>query len=395
MRKVLGVHGLPLYISGQALSIFGDTAMWLAADVWVKVLTRSNGAASLVYFAFMAGTLLGPVSGLVTDRVRRRPLLIWTNVGMALVVSTLVLVNDSSDIWLVYLVMFCYGVTYSLLDTAQSALLTVLLRNELLADANAMLQTIRQVLRLLAPLAGAGIYVWVGGGAMALVDAATFGAAAVTLILMKVGEPRSEPPEHHWTHDLTIGSRFIFRDIRLRHVMLAVALAMVVFGSFNTVQFAVVTEGLHRATPFLGVLSSIQGVGAVLAALTAGRACRKIGEGPIVGIGLVILAVGSLLLLGTDLWIVGPGVMLIGFSLPWVIVGIVTLIQRTTPKAMLGRVYGSFDLFTNAPLAASVALSSGLIGAVGYRSLLIGMAFGVGVAAVYLLTRAEQWKPIA
>jgi hypothetical protein len=43
--------------------------------------------------------------------------------------------------------------------------------------------------------------------------------------------------------------------------------------------------------------------------------------------------------------------VMVGFSLPWAIVGIVTLIQRTTPKNMPGRVFGSFDLFTNAPLA--------------------------------------------
>jgi MFS family permease len=394
MRRVLAVRGLPLFFTGQTLSIFGDTAMWLVADVWVKELTGSNGVAGLVYFAFMAGTLFGPVSGIAADRVRRRPLLIWTNVAMSLVVLTLVTVHTRSDIWLVYIVMFCYGVTYSLLDAAQSALLTSMLTDNLLADANGMLQAIRQVLRLLAPLIGAGAFLLVGGGTVAVLDSATFAITALTLVLLKIEEPRPTPSTTHWTRELLTGSRYILGNLRIRQMMLAVGFAMIVFGFFNTVQFAVVAQGLHEPTPYLGVLSSVQGVGAIAAALTAGRVCGKIGEGPIVGIGLAVLAAGSLLLMGTTVWLVFPGVMMVGFSLPWAIVGIVTLLQRNTPREKLGRVYGAFDLFTNAPLTASIAVGSGLIGIVGYRPLLIGMGAGVAVAAVYLLTRAEQWRPL-
>jgi MFS family permease len=381
-------------MTGQTLSIFGDTAMWLVADVWVKQLTRSNAAAGLVYFAFMGGTLLGPVSGVLADRLRRRPLLIWTNVTMGLVVLTLLTVRSESEVWVVYPVMVCYGAAYSLLDAAQSALLPVLLPDDLLADANGMLQTIRQVLRLTAPLLGAAAFVAFGGAPVAMLDAATFAITAVTLIFLKVEEPRPDPSEHHWARDLVTGSRYILRTVRIRQLMVSVGAAMVVFGFYNTVQFAVVAQGLHRTPPFLGALSSAQGVGAVLAALTAGRACRKIGEGPVAGIALLILAVGSLLLTGPSVWLVFPGVMLVGFSLPWAIVGIVTVLQRTTPKEMLGRVYGSFDLFTNAPLVASIAVGAGLIGITGYRPLLVAMACCVAAAAAYLLTRAEQWNRI-
>jgi hypothetical protein len=31
--------------------VFGDTAMWLAAGIWVKALTGSSAAAGLTFFA--------------------------------------------------------------------------------------------------------------------------------------------------------------------------------------------------------------------------------------------------------------------------------------------------------------------------------------------------------
>ena len=58
------------------------------------------------------------------------------------------------------------------------------------APANAALQTVREALRLVAPVAGAGLYAVAGGGAVALLDAATFLAATVALLALKIREPK-------------------------------------------------------------------------------------------------------------------------------------------------------------------------------------------------------------
>ena len=55
------------------------------------------------------------------------------------------------------------------------------------------LQTVREGLRLVAPLAGAGLYTVAGGGAVALLNAATFLAATVALLALKVREPKPVP----------------------------------------------------------------------------------------------------------------------------------------------------------------------------------------------------------
>jgi hypothetical protein len=51
--------------------------------IWVKILTGSSSAAGLVFFAFTCGILLAPVTGLLADRMRRRPLLIASNLAAA------------------------------------------------------------------------------------------------------------------------------------------------------------------------------------------------------------------------------------------------------------------------------------------------------------------------
>ena len=77
-----------------------------------------------------------------------------------------------------------------LLSAGQSALLATLVPRDLLGTANATLQTVREGLRLVAPLAGAGLYTVAGGGAVALLNAATFIVATAFLFALKIREPK-------------------------------------------------------------------------------------------------------------------------------------------------------------------------------------------------------------
>ena len=71
MRRLFSHRDARTYIAGQSLSVIGDSALWLAMGIWVKILTGSNSAAGLTFFAFACGCMSAPVSGVIADRVRR------------------------------------------------------------------------------------------------------------------------------------------------------------------------------------------------------------------------------------------------------------------------------------------------------------------------------------
>ena len=147
---------------------------------------------------------------------------------------------------------------------ARSAMLKAMLPDELLAEANGALQSIREGLRLVAPLAGAGIYAAFGGGVVALVDAASFLGSAATLIALPFAEPERAvkraplPPRDlagrlaHRTH-----ARAARADDRRRRR------AARRRASARRSIFAIVTNALHRSPAFIGVMESFQGVGAI------------------------------------------------------------------------------------------------------------------------------------
>src|SRR5437763_4229309 len=156
--------------------------------------------------------MLSPLGGLVVDRLPKRPLMIGTHFALAGVMCLLLFVHDSSDTWILYLVTALYGLGGDFFAAARGSMLKAMLPEELLADANGALQSLREGLRLVAPLAGAALYVAAGGGAVALIDAATFLLSACLLLALPFVEPEPAPKEHHFFRELTVGMTHIWHN---------------------------------------------------------------------------------------------------------------------------------------------------------------------------------------
>jgi MFS family permease len=393
MRWLFRIRNMRVFVAGWTASVFGDWAMFIVLGVWTKDLTGSNSAAGLVFFALALPSLFSPLAGLVVDRLPRRPLLIWTYAVEAVVVLSLLFVHDRGDVWIIYAVTVFYGAAGTFAASARSALLTVMVPQELLAESNGVLQTLREGLRLVAPLVGAIIYASVGGGAVAVLDSASFVAVVIALLLIRPEEPRFEREEHHFVSELLAGARHVFATLPLRQIVLATGACLLVIGFSETLIFAVLDQGLHRPASFFGVLSSLQGVGAIIGGVTAARTMRRLGDVKLVGLGMVLFAVGDISFVSHSLPLVLAGIAVAGAGLAWVIVGYATAIQVRTPLRLQGRVLSASDTLVNTPQTISIALGAALIGVFDYRLLVVVMAVVVAACAAYLLTRGPE--PIA
>ena len=391
MLKLFACRDARLYLIGQFVSIAGDRALWLAAAIWVAELTHSSGAAGLTFFFMALPSLAAPLAGLVVDRVRRRPLLLAINLGTGLLVLTLLLVHDRNGVWLIWAVMLGYGASSTLSGPAQSALLTVIVPEPLLGDANGALQTVGEGLRLISPLVGAGLFTLVGGGLVAVLDAGTFGVAAFSLLLLAVREPKPVPSSAaHWRRELSAGFQHLLRTTVLRQLTLAAGMVLLVIGLCESVGFAVVGQGLHEPPSFFGVLIWIQGVGAVLGGPTAAPAIRRLGEGVVAAIGMLAFALGAALWIVPSLPVVAAGCICAGVGLPWIVVGAYTMLQRRSPPHLQGRVFSAFNIAAGTPQTLSIGLGAVLVGILPYQLLLTVVATTIGVAGLWLVTRRAQ-----
>lgn len=386
MSRLLAHRDARLFLLGQSLSLLGDTALWLALGLWVKELTGSSSAAGLVFLCIVAPGLLSPLGGVLVDRMRRRSLLLVVNPLTALAVLPLLLVRDAGDVWMIYAVATLYGTSYVVLAAGQSALLVTLVPAELLPSANAALQTVREGLRLVAPVAGAGLYTVAGGGAVAILDATTFLLATAALLALRLREPKPEPSTEHWLRETLAGARHIARVPELKRLVLGMAVGMLVIGFGETVIFEI-PRALGRPDSFYGVLMAIGGVGAIVGALTASTVMRRRGETALTALGMTIFAIGCLLMTDGYPAVIIAGKVLFNFGVPWMIIGMVTLIQRSTPLSLQGRAFAASEFALGLPQTLGIALGAGLVALLDYRLLLLTQATVCGATGIFLLRR--------
>ena len=185
MRALFRIRDARVFLIGSGLSMLGDSAMFLVLASGPRTSRTATRLPGLVFFVLVLPSLFAPFAGLVIDRVRKKPLLIGVNCVMAAAVLLLLFVHDRGDLWLIYVVAGIYGAAGAVLGSARSAFLTVMLPRELLGDANAIFQSVREGLRLIAPLLGAGLYAAFSGRVVAIADGLTFVGLAVALLFVR------------------------------------------------------------------------------------------------------------------------------------------------------------------------------------------------------------------
>ncbi|OON73435.1 MFS transporter [Streptomyces tsukubensis] len=376
-----------LLFLGQVLTSFAGNALFLSLGVWAKDLTGSNTAAGLVFFFVTLPVVCGPFIGHLVDRFRRRSVLMVACCGTGALVMLLLLVRSADRLWLVHLVAAGYGIAAVFVRAAQAALIKSLIPRRDLAGANAYLRSAGDALRVVSPLVGVGIYALTGGQILAVLVAGLYALALVIFRALPGARDAEDRTENEGLSlsRLSAGLRHVWSHPRLVIMTPAITVAYCVLGFFDSTDFAVVQDSLHRAPSFFSVLTSVQGAGSIAGGLTAAPLVRRLGEHRTAGTGLAVMALGALGMAQTGLAVVLGAFALFGVGVPWLVVGYSTAWLRHTPGPLMGRVSTAADLSMLGPQAASVLLGAVLIGFVPYRVLLLACFVTLLAAGAALL----------
>jgi MFS family permease len=387
MLGVLRDSRLRVLFAGLTLSLFGDSALLVVLGVAAKDLSGSYTAGGLAYVGVVLPGVLSPVAGAAIDRLPRRTFLIWACLLSAVAILPLMAVRSASQVWIIYVTSLLYGASLFVIDATLSGLFKVMVEPERLAEINGLLTTIRQGFRIAGPVAGVIIYHFGGLASVTLLDAASYLAAAVAAMVIKVSEPRPRP-EPFRVASFLAGVRHLAVDPSLRLAVGGAAAAFLFIGFGSTTIFAVANQGLSRTTAFVGVLRSAQGIGAVLGGITASVAIKRLDETRTMGVGYLAFAAGQLGLLSGSVP-VALAAMVVGYlGLIWTFVACDTLVQRRTPARLIGRAATAYSAFIALPQALSIAAGAFLIEHVDYRVLQVTMVSAVTAAGLFLAVQA-------
>ncbi|MET7879417.1 MFS transporter [Micromonospora profundi] len=375
-----------LFVAISLLSGFGSSAMSLVSGIWILDLTGSTGLAALAGLCVYAPVLAGPWLGGLLDRVPRRPLVIAVNLVLATVLLALFAVHGPGQTWLIFTVSCAYGLSYVLIDAGETALLPSALPPGELGIVNGWRSSAQEGMKLIAPLAGAGLYAWRGGHAVVVLSAAT---PVLVAILYAAVRLHRTPPHRPTRRDngLRAGISLLSAQ-RATRVPVALAAVSIAMSGFSTAAiYAIVVSELRLPTTFLGVLASAQGAGSIAGGLIVGRLINRWGSIALAAAGTALFAIGCLARCLPWWPVTVAGAVLAGIGLPWTLVAAVTAVQTNTPSTLLGRVSATANTAMFGPLVAAIPLGSAAVH-LGARPPLVA-------AAVFCLTAvAATYRPL-
>ena len=190
------------------------------------------------------------------------------------------------------------------------------------------------------------------------------------------------------------GARHIIDTIPLRQIVFSTGAALFVVGFSETIIFAVIDQGLHRPPSFLGRAQHAAGSrrdrgradGRPRPADDRRRSHRRDRHG---GVRDRRSHASS----PRTCRSIAVGIVVAGFGVSWLIVGLMTAIQVRTPLRLQGRVSSAADVFISMPQTISIAVGAALIAVVDYRLLVVVEARRGARSAACICSRAERSSP--
>jgi MFS family permease len=385
-RRDLWRHGdfLKLW-SGQTISQVGSQVSALALPLAAVIVLDASAfeVAMLGTVEFLPFLLFALPAGVWVDRLRRRPILIVTDLlrGLFLASIPVAYLFDALTIWQLYAVGFLVGICTVFFDVSYQSYLPSLVRKDQLVEGNSLLEVSRNA----AQIGGPGMAGLLVGAITApyavLVDAVSFLGSAGLLATIRIEEqppPATEKPSMR--RELREGLEYLVRHRYWRPISITTASSNFFWTMCGSIIIVYAVRELDLSPAVIGLTFSLGSIGGLLGAFIGRPVSARFGVGPTIVASAVLFGPALMLvplapqsfpipLLVASFILAGAGAVLYNISA-------ISLMQTLTPERLLGRlnasrrfiVWGTIPLgsLTGGALASVIGLHATLwVGAIG------------------------------
>lgn len=407
IQTAFGNRDFRLYWIGQSISILGDQFHNIAA-VWLVLLLTADPLAlgAVLALSGIAQAICSLLGGAVIDRFSPRRVMLFADLGRLLFTAYLAakIFNGTLELWMIFVYAFVMGAILGIFGPASNSILPRMLPEKDLQNGNLVMQGSARLIGILGPILAAGLIAavpdeYLGIAILIAVDSITFLASIITLWLLHTrGEMAVPEGQINFAAVMSStreGISYVVNTPSLYFMFLMVAVAGFAF-----------TGPLMVGIPYLAETRFPEGVtayGIILSGFAAGNllgillSARLPAPGKksmhtllaaifiAFGIGLAALAwVSTAWLAAFDLFIMG---LLNGY----IVILVLTGLQRNTPQDLLGRVM-STAIFANMALIPFSQAISGAVLRWNVEILFLGASILMIGAAIYIYVSRDKYK---
>jgi MFS family permease len=380
--------------AGETVSEFGSTISGVALGLLAVITLHATPIENSILAAASTAPflLVGLPAGAWVDRMRRRPVLIVSDIGRLIALGSIPLAYALGILTLVqlYVVVFVAGTFTVFFDVAYQSYLPSLIGADALIEGNSKLQSTATLAQVAGPALAGRLVQSIGAAAAVLFDAVSFAVSALAVILIRTKEQDPKPRTHpNLRSEIAEGLNFLWHQPILR----AVALTTSTSNFFSSIMFAeeiyFLYRVLHIHAAVIGIIFSIGGVGGILGSLSAARLARLVGSARATILGILTSLGGLVIPLSTHEngpYLMTIGIFLTGFGSVVYNVNQVSFRQRLCPPDLLGRMNASMRFLVWGVMPIGGLIGGAIAATFSVRTAMWVGAIGMNFAVIWLLT---------
>jgi MFS family permease len=381
--------------AGQSVSQVGSWITLVGLPMTAALLLKASplqmgilsgaGSAAILLFGLFAGAW--------ADRLRRRPILIWADLGRAAVLGTVPLAAALGRVTMshLYLVAAASAVLTVFFDVSYQAYLPSLVSPENILEGNSKMNLSESIAGVVGPGLTGVLVAAITAPLAILFDALSFVCSALSVWLIRKPEARPEPrTAPHIGREIMEGLRASWHEPVLRTLLLRRATASIFLGFGGSLYILFAVRELRIGAVLLGAVIAVGGCSSVFGALAAERLVRRFGFGwTLIGAALLSgvasllppLAHGSVAFCAAILAVAQLG------DMAWSIYSIneLTLRQAVAPSHVLGRVNSAAHLMFQGVLPAGALAGGAVAEFIGLRAAMFVGAGGFLLSTLWLI----------
>ena len=358
--------------AATALGQLGDRVIFLALPmVAIVALNADEFQVGLLTAMTTAGSLLvGLPAGAWVDRMRKRSVMISTDLARALVLLTVPMASwaDLLTIWWLYAVALVHGVLTVFFDVAYVSYLPHLVGRSNLVEGNSRLSAIRSVTSISGPGVAGPMVGWVGAPATLLISVAGMTMSSLLAVSIRHREEKPEPSEKpQLGRDIKEGLKFVLKYPALRAIILGDAIFNLFLIMYQTMLLVFLEREIGLESFGIGLILSGMGCGALLGALLATRVSNRVGQGRVIWLAPLVTCPLTVLMPlarpGWSLYVAAMGLASLSLGGVVRVVAQSSFQQTLTPDQLLGRVSATarFVSWSGIPLGGVLGGASGSV----------------------------------
>jgi MFS family permease len=379
MRGIFRSLQNPNYRIWAIGSLISNIGSWMqrTAQDWIVLVELTDHSATAVGIVmglqFGPQILLLPLTGYAADHLDRRKLLFCTQAAMGLLalVLGLLVVTGYVQLWHVYVFAFLLGCAAAFDSPARQTFVAELVDDDLLPNAVGLNSTSFNAARMIGPAIAGSLIAAVGTSWVFLINAASFVAVLISLIVLRTLPLRERPTRARGS--LLEGFRYVLGRDDLKAVLLMLFLIGTFGLNFPIFISTMSVSVFHAGAGAYGLLTSMMAAGSVIGALMVAARPRP---------GIRVLLIGALFFgLGCAAAAAMPNyasfgiaLMLVGIAAQTVTTSTNSFVQTSTEHGMRGRVIA---------ILLAIVLGGTPVGApiIGWIADAFGPRWALGVAA--------------